>query len=103
MDIDRSKVYDSVWDFFRPSGHAIMKLTPSAAIRVCNDAAARQLVVVGVEGGIHSEGRFEARLDCIWDGRGAPIDQVAASRNNLEAAEFVKYKSNAHNAFIITV
>jgi hypothetical protein len=103
MGVDRTRLYDSTWDFFKPSGHAIMKLTSSAALDVCLQAVAHHLVVLGVEGGIHDATGFEARLDCIWDGLSPPLDEAGADQNNLSAAQFIREKSAAHNAFIITV
>jgi hypothetical protein len=103
MDVDRTMLYDSPGDFFEPSGNAIMKLTPSAAAGVCLEATAHQLVVLGVEGGIYDETGFEARLDCIWDGLNTPHDQASAHENNLRAVEFIREKSDIHNAFIITI
>jgi Colicin-E5 Imm protein len=103
MSIDRTKLYESLWDFFKPSGHAIMALTSSAAIGVCSEAATHQYVVLGIEGGIHDGTGFEPRLDCIWNGVGTPIDQTSAHQNNLTAAQFIRDNSNVHNAFIITV
>jgi hypothetical protein len=103
MNIDRLKLYDSEWEFFKPSGQAVMKLAPSTAVSVCLKAAAHRMAVVGVEGGIlHSDG-FEPRLDCIWDSKADLIDQAGVRKNNIEAAEFIERKRHVHNAFIITV
>jgi hypothetical protein len=102
-DIDRTRLYDSAWDFLKPIGHAIMQLTSRAAIDVCRQAAMHQLVVLGVEGGIHDATGFEPRVDCIWDGVSGPPDQASAHENNLTAAKFIQEKSDRHNAFIITV
>ena len=95
------RIYDFAADYFRLNGHAIMKLTPEAAIDVCLEAAQRGLVVVRIEGGIwHSPG-FEARLDCIWDGAEPPIDLESAIANNARAAEDIRRERADHSAFII--
>jgi hypothetical protein len=101
--VDHAKLYETAFEFFDRSGNAIMKLTPAAAMDVCKEAAARRLIVLGVEGGIRSDEGFEARIDCIWDGRGTQVDQVKAEENNLRAADFINKKSSEHNAFIVTV
>jgi Colicin-E5 Imm protein len=103
MTVDRTKLYETAADFFDLSGSAIMELTPAAAIDVCKKAATRRLIVLGVEGGIRNNARFEARLDCIWDGLGTQLDQAKADENNLKAAEFIKKRGGEHNAFIVTV
>lgn len=79
-----------------------MKLSPTAALSVCNEATARGLVVARVEGGMwHSPG-FEARLDCIWDGTDPPIEIEEANTNNRRAADFVRNESDVHSVFVIT-
>ncbi len=99
--MERNRLYDSAADYFRLSGHGVMKLTPEAAIDVCLEAAQRGLVVVRIEGGIwHSPG-FEARLDCIWDGAEPPIDLKRAIANNARAADDIRRERAVHSAFII--
>jgi hypothetical protein len=102
MAIDHSRLYASPEDFFEQHGSVVMKLTPAAAIGVCEEAASRNLVVARIEGGIWHNPGFEARLDCIWDGADPPIDRRGAEANNARAAEFIKSQSAAHGAFILT-
>lgn len=83
-------------------GSALMKLTVDAAIDVCLRAARHGLVVVRVEGGIWHAPGFEATVDCIWDGTEPPVDDSAAHRNNLEAAEFIARERFIHTAFVVT-
>lgn len=103
MAIDPWKLYSSKNDFFRLSGNAIMRLTGTAAEDVCNSAAAEGMLILRVEGGFHDTTGFEARLDCIWNGKNHACNLLDACKNNSEAAKFVKCNSDNHNAFIITV
>jgi len=100
--LDRQKLYDRVEDFFDLDGNAGMKLTRPAAIGLCLAAVSKELVVVKVEGGIWSDGQFEARLDAIWDGLDPPLGQEKAKENNLKAANFIKSVPAIDNAFLIT-
>jgi hypothetical protein len=101
MDARRG-FYESAEDFFRLGGSVVMKLSPTAAIEVCNKAADRGFLVARIEGGIWSAPQFEARLDCIWDGADPPIDKDGARRNNEIAAQFIKDEMGRHNAFVLT-
>ena len=87
--------------FFAP-GSAVLKLSPSAAVSVCALAAAKAHVIVRVEGGIMHAAGFEARGDCIWDGKDPPLGQSEAEENNDQAAAFVRSESSSHNAFVLT-
>ncbi|MFC0576319.1 colicin immunity protein [Paraburkholderia solisilvae] len=100
--VDRSKRYTDLEDFFSLHGSVVMKLTPEAAIAVCEQAAQRGLVVARIEGGIWHNPKFEARIDCIWDGADPPIASQAAHENNLSAIEFIRSVLPEHSAFIIT-
>jgi hypothetical protein len=102
MSVDRQKLYDSARDYFDLDGSVVMKLSRSAAINVCREAAARGLLVVKIEGGINRGRTFEARLDAIWDGVDPPIDADMAEQNNLRAANFISAQAKDYNAFIIT-
>lgn len=102
MHLERNKLYERAKDFFGVNGSAVMKLSPSAAVDVCLAAARNGLVVARVEGGIWHDPGFEARGDCIWDGANPPLDEAAAERNNLEAAEFIREESAEHTAFVVT-
>jgi len=99
---ERSRLYETSQDFFEMHGSALMTLTVDAAIRVCLQAAQHGLVVVRVEGGTWHAPGFEARVDCIWDGAEPPVDDSAAHRNNLEAAEFIAGERFIHTAFVVT-
>jgi hypothetical protein len=100
--MEHNRLYDSAADYFSLNGHAVMYLTPDAAIEVCVQAAQRGLLVVRIEGGIWHAPGFEARLDCIWDGADPPIDLENAMANNARAAEDIRRERAVHSAFVIT-
>jgi hypothetical protein len=102
MLLDRKKLYSSAKDFFIFKGSIVMKLTPDAAIDVCECAVESGLVIARIEGGIWHFPGFEARLDCIWDGVSPPVDFDVAERNNIAAANFIREERAVHDAFIIT-
>lgn len=102
MLLDRKKLYSSAKDFFILKGSIVMKLTPDAALDVCECAAVSGLVIARVEGGIWHFPGFEARLDCIWDGISPPVNFDVAERNNTVAADFIRTERAVHDAFIIT-
>jgi Colicin-E5 Imm protein len=103
MGVDRRELYDSAAAFFEPAGNVVMQLTPEAAMNVCLESASRHFLVLGIEGGIHKDGRFAPRGDCIWSGDETARDDVRASENNQKAAQFIKDNSVAHNSFLVTV
>jgi len=110
MTFDVTKLYHSPSDFFKFDGSATMKLSAKAAYDLCQEASRRDILVMCVEGGIWSPGRFGARLDCIWDGLDPPVTREEAIENNNEAAAFIREQSTMvrpngapTNAFIFTV
>ena len=103
MSIETKRRYESYHDFFELNGNAVMRLMPAAAIAVCNEATNRNLVVLGVEGGIWHNPGFEARVDCIWDGN-AHVDNAAALRqNNTDAMRFIEQNRKSHDVFVVTL
>lgn len=102
MKKNRGKLFENAEDFFLHEGNYVMKLTPQAAIDVCNQLLQRGEMVVKIEGGIWHNPGFESRVDCIWDGIDPPISAAEAAPNNDRAAEFIAEEGNAHSAFILT-
>jgi len=99
---DRRKVYKSADQFFANGASCVMKLSPDAAIEVCEEACHHDLLIGKIEGGIsHSQG-VEARLDCTWDGKMPPLDSASLRINNQEAADFINLEREPHDAFVIT-
>src|SRR5438477_10558883 len=101
MSVNRQKLYENSEDFFALHGNASMKLSREAAAEVCSCAAAKGLIIVKIEGGIWRRGKFEARLDAIWDGLDPPTDLDTTHQNNLRAATFLRSADPAYNAFIL--
>jgi hypothetical protein len=99
---DRSRLCKSPDDFFGLNGSVVMRLSPDAAIGVCERAASERVVISRIEGGIWLNPGFESRLDCIWDGADPPLAQEAAHTNNLLALDFIKSQAATHSAFILT-
>jgi hypothetical protein len=100
---DRRKVYESANFFFANGASSVMKLSPDAAIKVCEEATHHDLLIGKIEGGIsHPIYGFEARLDCIWDGTMPPLDSASLQINNQEAADFINLEREQHDAFVIT-
>ena len=99
---DRSRLYESPDEFFVLDGSVVMRLSPEAAIGVCERAASEGIVVSRIEGGIWLNPGFESRLDCIWDGSPPPLTQTAAHTNNLLAVGFIQAQAAVHSAFILT-
>jgi hypothetical protein len=102
MKLERQKLYHASKDFFNLDGNAVMKLGREAAIEICREAASHHLLVIKLEGGIWSNGTFEARLDAIWEGTDPPVEEKDACANNLAAADFIRSRHPGYNAFIIT-
>jgi hypothetical protein len=102
MKFDLQKRYADAKEFFALRGSVVMKLSPEAAIAVCNEATARGFVVARVEGGIWHDPGFEARMDCIWDGAEPPVGIEKARENNVAAAEFIRSEEADHDVFLIT-
>lgn len=109
-EVDRTQLYQQADAFFELGGSAIMTLSREAAEGVCAQAAACGRIVSRIEGGIHDERGFEARLDCIWDSPEPrvwerprpPIDEADARTNNRLAIDYIESRPASYNAFIIT-
>lgn len=103
---DHSVVYQDAESFFSIGGSIWMKLSRPAAIKVCEVAAQRGILVARIEGGVWRFPGFEARLDCIWNGADPPLSVEDAERNNRLARKFIE-ESDAisdviHDVFILT-
>ncbi|MCC8456846.1 MULTISPECIES: hypothetical protein [Photorhabdus] len=107
ISIDKLRVYTNPNEFFTLGGSVIMKLTPQAAIGVCEIATNKNLVISRIEGFIwhRNTGKFEARLDAIWDGLMNPeSDLEKVKKNNKEAIENIREdEKSGHDVFIITI
>lgn len=99
---NQSERYENSDEFFRLSGSAWMRMTPTAATDVCRAALGNGLLVWRIEGGVWRDPNFEARGDCIWDGINPPAGMDAVALNNQQAAEYILLQSKSHDVFIVT-
>jgi Colicin-E5 Imm protein len=110
MSTRYKKLSSDIEDFFCSAGRNSIRLSTSAAIAVCEQAADHGLLILGIEGGFWLNPGFEARHDSLWSGKSDVLDQTQLRDNNMEAASFVKEaaastpKGNlpAPNVFILT-
>jgi hypothetical protein len=98
----RDILFENENEFFSLNGSAWMRLSPTAAIKVCQASAENGKVVARIEGGIWHFPGFEARHDCIWDGLDPPLSKADAHLNNLAAVDFILEEMSFHTAFILT-
>ncbi|MBT9457000.1 MAG: colicin immunity protein [Burkholderiaceae bacterium] len=103
MNQQRNTLLGSAEQFFAEGHSSIAKLHPDAAVQSCDAAAARDLLVVRIEGGIWHKPGFEARIDCIWDGVDTPVNPSEVLANNTRASEFIELQKAKHSAFILTL
>lgn len=79
-----------------------MRLAPDTAKDICRIASEIPVLILGVEGGIWKDRKFEARLDAIWDGNFEAKTKTEISKSNVEAAKFIDRERINYNAFILT-
>ena len=103
MKIRTDILYTTPTDFFDLIGHAVMKLSPDAALGVCKRATDLNLVIIRIEGGIWHNPGFEARIDCIWDGADLLGSHINIAANNINAFDFIHEERTEHNAFILSI
>jgi hypothetical protein len=102
MAIQYDIVYSDINLFFELNGNNLMRLTPDAAIELCNALREKDVVVVCVEGGIWNDGKFQARLDTIWTGKKPPMNPVDLAINNEKAIASILEDREQCNAFIVS-
>lgn len=102
MNLRYDILYSDPNSFFELKGNNLMRLTPSAAIELCNLLTERNIVTVCVEGGIWDNSKFEARLDAIWTGKKPPMKSMDLAKNNMKAINSIIEDSEQCNAFIIS-
>ncbi|WP_242506202.1 colicin transporter [Pectobacterium zantedeschiae] len=90
--------------FFELSGNAVMKLSPKAAIEVCQEAAKRNLPIGMIESGHWLNPGFRPDVNTRWDGLDKLTDEGEIKKNNDRAIENINDDvSQGYNAFIITI
>jgi len=74
-----------------------------AAKQICELATSKGFVVWRYEGGIFREdGKFQARLDAIWDRHYLHEGPELLEEGNLRAANAIDGEAEDYNAFVIT-
>lgn len=101
--VERNKLYFDTSKYFELDGSGIMKLTPDAAVGVCEECTTRGVTVSVIEGGLWHNPGFEARLDCIWQGLYKEPDRQRVVVNNLKAIEFINDNKVVHDVFVVTI
>ncbi|EKQ5873972.1 hypothetical protein SLJ52_000182 [Pseudomonas aeruginosa] len=101
------EIVDNGLDFFSKEGNGKMWLTTKATLEVVSLATKKGLAISKIEGFIwHKDvGRFEARLDAIFEGLVNPVkvpDDV--NNNNTRAKESTEEDASlGHDAFVVTI
>ena len=107
--VDHTILHNDEKEFLRRKDRNTLRLTGSAAIAACEQAANHNLSIGRIEGGLWLNPGFEERLDSIWTrAKASSIDEIA--RNNLNGADFIRSEirripeglSEPANAFILT-
>lgn len=102
MTFKRDVLYDNPNLFFDLNGNNLMKLTPDAAIALCECLAEKNIAVACVEGGIWRNPGFESRLDAIWTGRKPPLAPSDLELNNSRAINSIMEDRLECNVFIVS-
>ena len=89
-------------DFFRFGDKSVMLFSRAAAKRIFELAGSRGIEIWRYEGGILTNGRFEARLDAIWDRHHLHEGLEFLEKGNLRAATALKEGPENYNAFSVT-
>ncbi len=101
---DHSTLYVKGDDFFKLKGNASMKLSPKAAIEVCQEATKRKVYILGVDGGHWFSPGFRPDGSASWSGKTTLINQGKLLENNNLAIENIKEDEAAgYTAFIVTI
>ncbi|MEK8099243.1 colicin transporter [Morganella morganii] len=96
--------FDNGKAFFELGGNAIMKLSPKAAIEVCQEAAKRNLWILGVDGGHWLNPGFRPDGTTSWTYNNPDDYQSKLAENNKLAIENIRDDEAAgYTAFIVTL
>ena len=106
-DYDRRRVHSDPGEYFLHERPSSMKFTADAAMALCQECSTRGILILGIEGGIkRSDGKFEARLDCMWqtDLDPSSADLNATYASNSYAKDFIQSRVDVgvDNAFMVT-
>ena len=97
-------LYDNGEAFFRLKGNASMKLSPKAAIEVCEEATRRGIFISVIEAGYWHNPGFQPDMHHRWDSKTRLEREGNFKRNNELAIENIdEDTSEGYTAFIITI
>lgn len=97
-------LYEKGEDFFLLKGNACMKLTPNAAIEVCQEAMKQNLWILGIDAGHWLNPGFRPDSWMSWDHKQQLFNQEKLVENNQLAIENIKEDEAAgYTAFIVTI
>lgn len=101
---EHTVLYDSGDAFFELKGNASMKLSPKAAIEVCNEAAKKGLWILGIDSGHWLNPGFRIDSSASWTYDMPEEYKSKIPENNRLAIENIKDDiENGYTAFIITL
>ncbi len=101
---DHGVLYNNGEDFFKLKGNASMKLSPKAAIEVCQEAAKRNLWISGIDGGHWFNPGFRPDGDVSWTYNKPNNYKSKLTENNKLAIENIKDDEAAgYTAFLVTI
>lgn len=97
-------LYEKGEDFFLLRGNCYMRLTPNAAIEVCQEAIKQNLWILGVDAGHWFNPGFRPDGWMSWDRKKELFNQGKLIENNQLAIENIKEDEAAgYTAFIVTI
>lgn len=101
---DHGVLYDHGEDFFKLKGNASMKLSPKAAIEVCQEAEKRKIWVSGIDGGHWMNPGFRIDGSTSWTYNKPDDYQSKLLENCKLAIENIKSdEAEGYTAFLVTV
>ena len=101
---DYNVLYNNGEEFFKLKGNACMYLSPKAAIEVCQEAAKRNLWILGVDAGHWLNPGFRPDGTTSWTYNNPDDYQSKLAENNKLAIENIRDDEAAgYTAFIVTL
>ncbi|WP_405471101.1 colicin transporter (plasmid) [Morganella morganii] len=97
-------IFDSGSVFFEKKGSSVMVLTPKAAIEVCQEAAKRNLWILGIDGGHWLNPGFRPDGSTSWTYNKPNDYKPKLTENNKLAIDNIKEDAaNGYTAFLVTI
>lgn len=95
-------LHDNPEDFFKFGEKSVVLFSRVAAKIIFEVAGSRGVVILRYEGGILSNGMFQARRDAIWDRLRSHIGIEFLEEGNRRAIIALEEEPDDYNAFSIT-